>query len=446
MPDFPKIVRARLQAVTPGQDHPDPDLLTAFSERSLSPVEQAGLLEHLSRCAECREVVALALPASEALQPRLQVSGGSRFSWPVFRWAFVSAGIAALAVFGFVEYGHHESTVRMAKNTPAPTLQKDEPRAASAEAQGESAADRQESTESTGKTASAAAPTEVRNQPSPPESRLAKTLNIPAARGPLPHGPRLMSQAQQQMSQAQQQTARAFRAAPGILNAPESKQSVPPHAEVASGANEIVEVQSANAEPQSQAVDSVMAANRGVSPTTSDAEVSRAKSASVGPASAQASPAPLPLQARSVRAARIDIPTWTINGGRLQRSFDQGLTWEDVNVTANPDTEASLELAVAARKVAKESSRKDKKTSIAPVFRAVSANGTDVWAGGTGAALYHSIDAGAHWTRLIPASPGATITGDIVSLDFPDPQNGRIATSTGEVWTTADEGRSWQKQ
>ena len=38
------------------------------------------------------------------------------------------------------------------------------------------------------------------------------------------------------------------------------------------------------------------------------------------------------------------------------------------------------------------------------------------------------------------------LSGDILSLEFADAQNGRISTSTGEVWTTADNGQSWKKQ
>ena len=51
---------------------------------------------------------------------------------------------------------------------------------------------------------------------------------------------------------------------------------------------------------------------------------------------------------------------------------------------ASADTGASMELAIASSKAGKN--RKDKKAiSTAPVFRAVAANGADVWAGGTAA-------------------------------------------------------------
>ena len=62
MQNVPKIVRDRLQAAAPAVNHPDADLLTAFAERSLPEHERTVVLEHLARCGDCRDIVALALP------------------------------------------------------------------------------------------------------------------------------------------------------------------------------------------------------------------------------------------------------------------------------------------------------------------------------------------------------------------------------------------------
>ena len=87
---------------------------------------------------------------------------------------------------------------------------------------------------------------------------------------------------------------------------------------------------------------------------------------------------------------------------------------------------------------------------MAPILRewtdAETANGADVWAGGSTGALYHSADAGNTWTRVFPTASGATLTGDIVSLEFREPQHGKLSTSSSEVWITSDAGQSWQKQ
>jgi hypothetical protein len=143
------------------------------------------------------------------------------------------------------------------------------------------------------------------------------------------------------------------------------------------------------------------------------------------------------------------LPRWTItSAGGLARSFDQGKTWQDVDVNASPTPAAgfvSYETAKAAP--AKEDYKKALKAAAAPViFRAVAALGPEVWAGGSNGALYHSVDAGGHWTPVVPSSVGTILSGDILVLDFSDAQHGKVRTSTSEVWITSDGGQTWQKQ
>ena len=436
--EIPKIVRERLnQPGTASSKHPDANLLAAFGEGCLTGPERTTVLDHLSFCADCREVVALALPPVESLQPALQFFSGRKLTWPILRWGFTSAGVLALALFGFVEYGHHADSVRMAKNSPpAAAMQvRDEPVPAAPARDGMRANEER----SQGAATATATPEKDRTETSA-RTDLAKTFSAPAVRGPLAHGPRQTDQFQQQNAQRLQSPAR-------LQIVPETKQAVTPP--IGTGiSSEMVEVQSESAQldAQSPAADSLVATNKPqpVPSGASDGEVSRAKSAPAAVA-AQAAPAALEMQGRTFQALNLITPTWMVNSGRLQRSSDQGQSWQDVNVTASVDTGASLEVAIASNKAAR--TRKDKKgISAAPVFRAVAANGPDVWAGGNAAALYHSFDAGAHWARVIPSSDSGTLSGDILRLEFPDAQNGRISTSTGEVWTTADSGRSWKKQ
>jgi photosystem II stability/assembly factor-like uncharacterized protein len=102
--------------------------------------------------------------------------------------------------------------------------------------------------------------------------------------------------------------------------------------------------------------------------------------------------------------------------------------------------------AKTSRAKAKDADKVLKRETASLVFRAVAAAGADIWAGGSAGALYHSQDAGNHWIRVSPVSSGTVLTSDIVSLDFPDPQHGKLSTSTSEVWITADAGQTWQKQ
>src|SRR5215467_7485537 len=95
MEQLPKTVRERLQAATPIGAHPDPNLLSAFVERTLGDRERGAILNHLASCADCRDVVALAAPLPDAaiLSPEPK----SVFRWPVLRWASVAAGIVVVA-------------------------------------------------------------------------------------------------------------------------------------------------------------------------------------------------------------------------------------------------------------------------------------------------------------------------------------------------------------
>jgi len=82
------------------------------------------------------------------------------------------------------------------------------------------------------------------------------------------------------------------------------------------------------------------------------------------------------------------------------------------------------------------------------VFRAlcVSSDAAEVWAGGSSRALYHSTDGGNRWTSVVPSTVGATLTGDVLSIQFSDPRNLTVTTSTAELWTTPDDGQTWHKQ
>src|SRR5260370_41557667 len=97
MQDVPKIVVNRLQSPT-AESHPDADLLTAFAEHSLAGRERARVVEHLARCGDCREIVALALPATEAVAA-CRSGSAVRTCWvslPVLRWGVVAGGMGPL--------------------------------------------------------------------------------------------------------------------------------------------------------------------------------------------------------------------------------------------------------------------------------------------------------------------------------------------------------------
>jgi photosystem II stability/assembly factor-like uncharacterized protein len=108
---------------------------------------------------------------------------------------------------------------------------------------------------------------------------------------------------------------------------------------------------------------------------------------------------------------------WSISPeGSLQRSEDGGKNWEEVGVHDKVE------------------------------FRVIQVNGRDIWAGGTGVALYHSSDGGATWTRVNPASGAAPTTEAIVSINrsSSDPQQISVKTASGRQWVSEDGGQHWR--
>src|ERR1700693_3017719 len=121
MQDVPKIVLKRLQQPAGAEAHPDADLLTAFSEQSLGESERTGVIEHLARCSDCREVVALALTASEVVPVSAAPSAARSgwLVWPILRWSVALAGIIAIALFGIVQYRQRQKSEILGSNLTA---------------------------------------------------------------------------------------------------------------------------------------------------------------------------------------------------------------------------------------------------------------------------------------------------------------------------------------
>lgn len=106
-------------------------------------------------------------------------------------------------------------------------------------------------------------------------------------------------------------------------------------------------------------------------------------------------------------------PRWTLSAdGQVQRTFD-GSSWQTV--------------------------------AIAPgvVFTAIAGMGREVWAGGSGGALFHSLDGGSTWMRVIPVQDMRVLKDDIVAISFTDRQHGTIHSAGAEFWHTSDAGEHW---
>jgi hypothetical protein len=488
MEKLPKIVGERLKTTAVAVDHPDADVLTAFSERSLPDRERSQVLEHLARCGECRDVIALSRPAQEPTVAVVRPLRGRWLTWPRLRWGLVAAGVVVVGSFGVLRYhaSSHPATVALNEAPRREEIEKAKNQMEPLPAAPAAAANEQKKATQNGLLDS-----EVRSKLAPQAKELnrleqfAKLQPPPRDQRPdasgtrgmlrpqvLPHGPKAAptQQWQQNATANANNNAYAFQSqapAPAVPAEFAGKQS---SNQVVVSAQATAPVTSGSAiggaissDKGSQDLDTLAVNGRSVTalqPTggNAGAEVARAKPAETMP-SANAPKAQLtdayavstidgsnftqtaPLAPESAR--------WSINAlGGLQRSLDQGKSWQDVDVTGATGMGSGANVRLAMKSSREKALAKDKADmKQAPiVFRAVSANGPDVWAGGSSGHLYHSTDAGRHWVQVVPTWSGVVLTDDIVSLQFADPLQGRIVTSSSEIWTTADAGQTWQKR
>jgi len=426
MEKVPQSVIVQLKPGSPTLQHPDADTLTAFAERSVSSAQREVVMEHLAACGECREIVALALPSTEPTQVIVQPMPKTWLTWPVIRWGAVAAGVLMVGSFGIVHYEHqHAAEVAIAQKAS------------------------QEFSEA--KNLPLPSPQGARN-----EEKLAQQS---------PRAPQRIEQHDLKQSQEQHQAdaSKLEIATSNTLalqqNAPTVMRVMPP------AADKDVSAQSAGASPSpapaQNGLVSALAEQRANSDASADlqpesprsdeayrlARVEKSKpavpsSSSAAAGSAKISAGPMVggnlTQMASVSPA--SVVQWNVSStGALQRSFDQGNSWQTVDVNRSGVAGAP------AFGTLQKKATVNKTESAVILFRTVTSNGTDVWAGAQNGILYRSTDAGTHWMRVVPQANGTTLTGDIVSLEFTG-QQGRIVTSAPEIWTTSDSGQTWQKQ
>jgi hypothetical protein len=480
MESVPKIVQERLKAAAVTVDHPDPDVLTAFSESALPERERGRLLEHLAHCAECREIIALALPAEEPLEAVVHPVRGKWLTWPRLRWGLVAAGVIVVGSFGVLRYERatHPATVASfepsrndesarAKNQAEPLTTSRDDLEKKADGAPNSSVARKQTPNPEAKEFDSSKALGTLQGGSKNENALVVIGNTGArVRSPaLPHGPKPPLQQWQQNMIANANNANAFQSQAPVPAAPppfahetaNQLTAAPVPAPSTTGSNMGGPV---SADKKVQSLDNVAANSRSVAPFSSAGanagEVARAK-----PAEAQANApqaqyaqdyAVSPAESSNFAPSGSLVPEssrWAINSvGGLQRSLDQGKTWQDVDVNSGSEVSGGVNLSLAMKSSPAKAAVKDKAASKTKsiVFRTVAANGPDVWAGGSEGNLYHSVDSGDHWMRIVPSWRGVQLTGDIINLQFADTQHGRIITSSAEIWTTADDGQTWDKQ
>jgi len=481
MENVPKIVKERLKSAAITVEHPDADVLTAFSEQGLADSERTQVLDHLAHCGQCREVVALALPTQLPGVTVVRPTRGNWLIWPQLRWGLVAAGVIVVGSFGVLRYerardltptaaqslraeGPEDEAKNQPNSVPAPS--EEAPAQKSLSTPAAKSQDLVVNRQIAGTKKEADAVNLFAKSQAPRDEKAAiGGRTIPLRGQTLTHGPMPPAQWQQKLNANAGNQRMMFQ-----TQVPAPATAVPAAQEqVAAGV--MVSAQSPPAtapsaggpipEKQTQNLDALAVNGQSVASLpplarNNAGEVARSKDAQ--PPAANAPKARAGAYDVSATASSNFSPSgslvpesarWAINSaGGLQRSFDEGKTWQAVDPSSARSDSDELNLPLAMKSSRAKAAAKDKADAKPKpiMFRAVAALGPEVWAGGSEATLFHSTDSGIHWIRIQPSWRGVQLSGDILSLQFSDPQHGRIVTSAAEIWTTADAGQTWDKQ
>lgn len=427
MTEVPKIVHHRLRAAELGrqaeQAHPEADVLTAFAEQALSQADREGVLGHLALCTDCRDLVSLALPASEfAATPAAAATGETEseathepvalkarrswFAWADFsssdlrlsnlrfsnlRWAALAAGVAVALFVMHAGLGNSGKTNQpgMAANraaTPAVQL----------------------------------APAQVASEV-PSQSGVATNTKAVAGKPALTDSVNAAPVRKPPTGLAQPLIARNSSAP---LAAPDRLAQAPTANRFAQGSptatSETVEVSNSTAEVTTLSDSNLMARLEPPSIEKAKPPLDEAAPSESAKKEATAVRSASPLQTNGMVTAQTVAPAptlkqgtlWTIKAGVLQRSLDGGQNWLPVLQGQH-------------------------------IWLCYATHDQEVWAGGQAGALQHSADGGASWSPMATSTYGHSLGADIIRIEVMDSSSIMLTTSDHQTWTTTDGGKIW---
>ncbi len=383
--NFPERVRKAMPPSGSGE-HPSADVLNAYAERQLPAPESQQVLQHLSTCAECREIIFLATAAIEVPEEELVFAAAAppaaAHNAPVakrkVRWWTWAVPLAAVLVVASVwllqsdRFLQQRSVVGIAKYSQQQTVALQNEKSSPAPPQPAAA----------------------------PESSLHPT-GVPAASPAIAAKPRDLAK-----DQSSSKTT-GFAANSAALKQGSTAEN---RNEPMAGAAGVTSERVAASAPAADALDkSVTAAVQ----ASGDSSVETTQAAEAGTSTRLAATAAKPQRALATANAR---------------KSTVAVSWR---VTPN----GGLEHLVAGQ-------WQPYVSSPSANLLAAGSFGNDVWVAAKGHALYHSGDNGTQWERqTLPAE----VSGEIVQMGFTSALDGILTTSDGERWATHDGGKTWAK-
>ncbi len=418
------------QAAAPQVEHPDADLLSSFLEQTLPQAERQQVMQHLSLCGDCREVVALSLPEMESVPVAAAQPEASIWKrWLVVRWA--AAAAAVLVIAGTVtvyrsSYQPHQMAAivdgpdaiasqkaRQAKPAEAATVTTKTEVARNEVAQEAPKPEPKRETEAAPMMASAAAPAVAAKSKAADEAR-SDQLNATIAKAVQPplvppsaealSQPNLSTQAKVAPLERPVQVAGAMPAAAGNAN------PFPP-----GNGRALI----ASSEPPVQTYDQpggVFTVQR--SQPKSNVTFRGREAAMLG---------------EGVSRRREPLGVGMFSNPPMPNAPSLNRRWQ-----VTPDGQLKRSHAIG--------------EEFHPVFvadgiffKSVAEIGSEVWAGGIGGALYHSTDDGKSWMKLMPSAGDQALIADVTAIRATGRGAAELDTSKGERWITIDGGQHWRK-
>ena len=423
--------------------HPEAELLNAFAENALASKERESVLTHLAVCANCREIVGLAVVARPEGAPLVKPARAG-FRWATFQWAAVAASVAIVAVAVLV-VGPKQS--RRTESAPVALHRQsaEPPSAPAASSTSNAVADNR-----------ASLPKPEANTTTRLQADKAKAANGVgtgsaaggAAVGGLVGGMRQSAQEQRNTdldALAKSPGKKESAAEPAAKSAPSrdfayttsastsdtfvTGRATPSANQPTQGASAGKQIAQAPVAP-ANAVDGERAKAEEQTKISNDLKKNESSNLSVAAntesvqlsSKARSTTSMYKVNAKSaaiggIVSTRLDggvLRLWRVNAGKVQSSDDGGKNWGQ----KSPADSGPLTKVAAA--------------------------GQEIFAGGKAGALFLSRDNGQTWTKVSLTGDDVTRLGDVADIRLTSPQMLDVILSTGDDWQSNDAGRSFR--